>query len=274
MQLVRKDKGSAMIVDPHAPIIKQASFRFFEELNDFFPIQLRKRLFYYEFSGNPAIKDSIEALGVPHTEIDLIIVDGKSVGFEYRLEGGEHVSVYPVFESLDISPIVRLRPKPLRQIKFVVDVNLGKIVPKLRLLGFDTLYKNDLKDDEIVEIAQSQQRIILTRDRGIFKYSAVTHGYWVRSDQPKTQLRELINRLQLVSNFKPFTRCVNCNGLLHQVDKCQVQDCLPRKIQLSFDRFMQCEQCHKIYWCGSHYKRIQQWINTLKDDLVSGTSDR
>lgn len=260
-------------LDPHTPIMKRASFRFYEELNDFFPAQLRKRLFYYEFRGTPAIKDSIEAMGVPHTEIDLIIVDGRSVGFDYRLQGGDQVSVYPVFESLDISPIVRLRPKPLRETKFIVDVNLGKLVPKLRLLGFDTLYKNDLKDDEIVDIAQKQQRIILTRDKGIFKYAAVTHGYWLRSDQPKTQLRELISRLQLVHDFKPFTRCVRCNGILVKVEKSQIRDCLPPQISLSFDLFLRCDQCHNIYWRGSHYDRILKWIHTLKEDQVLGTPE-
>lgn len=130
--------------DPHPVIKRTAEFRFYQELNDYITTRLRKKSFTYEFTGHPSIKDVVEAIGVPHTEIDLLIVDSVSVDFTYKMQGGEQVAVYPVFEAFDISPIVHLRAKPLRENKFVVDVNLGRLAGYLRLLGFDSYYKNDL----------------------------------------------------------------------------------------------------------------------------------
>ncbi|MGF1757666.1 Mut7-C ubiquitin/RNAse domain-containing protein [Photobacterium sagamiensis] len=254
-------------IDPkaqqHAPIIRSACFRFYEELNDFLLQKQRKITFPYEFTGNPSIKDTIEAIGVPHTEIDLIVVDGESVGFEYQMQGGEHVSVYPEFESFNITPLVHLRSQPLRITKFVVDVNLGKLALKLRLLGFDTLYNKDFSDSEIVQLSLNEKRIILTRDKGIFKYRAVTHGYWVRSDDPKQQLREVVTRLQLENSFRPFTRCSNCNEQLHPVDSKRLKGRVPDDVLLFSDGFMECQGCKKIYWRGSHYDRICKWISKL-----------
>ena len=250
--------------EQHAPVTLTASFRFYQELNDFLPPYLRKVTFSRQFSCNATVKDTIEAIGVPHTEIDLILVDGESVGFDCKLLGGEHVSVYPVFESFNISPLIHLRSAPLRKTKFVVDVNLGKLALKLRLLGFDTTYTNDLTDSEIVELSVREQRIILTRDKGILKYRAVTHGYWVRNDDPQQQLIEVIGRLQLEDSFKPFTRCSNCNHLLHPVDKALLSERIPDDTRRFFNEFWQCGGCRNIYWKGSHYERICKWIDGLK----------
>ena len=118
----------------------RAEFRFYEELNDFLAPALRKRAFVYAFDGTPSVKDAIEAIGVPHTEVDLVLVDGESVDFTRRLAGDERVAVYPVFECLDISPVTRLRARPLRRLRFVLDARLGKLARSLRMLGFDTCY--------------------------------------------------------------------------------------------------------------------------------------
>ena len=241
-----------MNTEQHTPITRTAFFRFYEELNDFLDKERRKKTFPYEFIGKPSIKDTIEAIGVPHTEIDLILIDGESVGFDYQIHGGEYVSVYPVFESLDITHLVHLRSKPLRETKFVVDVNLGKLAQKLRLLGFDTLFRNDFTDNEIIELSLQKKRIILTRNKEILKYSTVTHGYWIRNNDPKEQLREVVHRLQVENNFKLFTRCSNCNKLLHPVDKTLLQDRLPNDILRFFNVFMECNDCKKIYCQGSH----------------------
>ncbi|PSW04344.1 Mut7-C RNAse domain-containing protein [Photobacterium lipolyticum] len=255
-------------IDPktqqHAPILRSACFRFYEELNDFLLQEQRKIMFQYEFTGNPSIKDTVEAIGVPHTEIDLILVGGESVGFDYQMQGGEYVSVYPEFESFNITPLVHLRAPPLRETKFVVDVNLGKLALKLRLLGFDTLYNKDFSDSEIVKRSLDEKRIILTRDKGVFKYRAVTHGYWVRSDDPKRQLREVVTRLQLENCFRPFTRCSNCNERLHPVDGKRLQGRVPDDVLVFSAGFMECRGCKKIYWQGSHYDRICKWIDKLK----------
>ncbi|MBL4706255.1 MAG: Mut7-C ubiquitin/RNAse domain-containing protein [Flavobacteriales bacterium] len=253
-----------MTSEQHARIKRIAFFRFYEELNDFLVDEQYKTTFAYEFIGNPSIKDTIQAIGVPHTEIDLILVGGESVGFDYQLHAGDDVSVYPVFESFDITRLVNLRIEPLRKTKFVVDVNLGKLAKKLRLLGFDSLFRNDFLDKEIIELSLQEKRIILTRDTGILKYSAVTHGYWIRNKDPKEQIKEVIKRFQLEHNFRPLSRCSLCNGLLHQVEKRLLQDRLPVDTLLYFNLFMECKACRKLYWRGSHYDRICEWIKGIK----------
>lgn len=237
--------------DPHPVVKRTAEFRFYQELNDYITTRLRKKSFAYEFTGHPSIKDVVEAIGVPHTEIDLLIVDSVSVDFTYKMQGSERVAVYPVFEAFDISPIVHLRPKPLRDIKFIVDVNLGRLAGYLRLLGFDSYYKSDLDDHEIVTRSLSEQRIILTRDLGILKHGEVTHGYWVRSTKPRAQISEVVKSLQLENCFNPFTRCAECNFIVTPVAKQAVHDRFPDYVKESYEDFFECAGCHKIYWKGS-----------------------
>ena len=235
-----------------------ARFRFYEELNDFLPKEKRKRIFEFQFNGHPGIKDPIEALGVPHTEVELIIVNGNSVGFNYQLQPGDFVSVYPVFESIDVSPIVQLREKPLRRPAFVLDVHLGKLARLLRLLGFDVKYENDYDDPEIVQISLAENRIILTRDRRLFFDKTITHGYWLRSTNSLKQLDEVIARFDLHDAIEPFHRCTACNGLIHPVEKQSIIDRLEPKTMRYFDEFFRCEQCDRVYWQGSHFQKIKK----------------
>jgi uncharacterized protein with PIN domain len=147
------------------PRVHTASFRFYAELNDFLPAEppgLERR---HGFEGRPAVKDAIEAQGVPHTKVELILRNGESVSFAEPLRDGDRVAVYPVFESFDLGPALAVRREPLREPRFVVDVNLGKLARRLRLLGFDTRYRNDFADPEVVRIAVEEGRIVLTRDR-------------------------------------------------------------------------------------------------------------
>jgi uncharacterized protein with PIN domain len=252
----------------HQPKIRTSYFRFYEELNDFLPPQFHKKIYPFSFSGTPSVKNIIETIGVPHTEVDLILADGTSVGFEHQLKGGEQVSVYPVFESIDISPIIKLRTKPLRKIRFVVDVNLGKLAKKLRLLGFDTYYKNTLEDDEIVKISIAEKRIILTRDIGILKNGKVTHGFYIRSDDPKAQLNEVIERLQLRNLFKPFTRCSQCNDKLKRIQKEHLINRIPEDTLRYYKIFWECNGCRQIYWEGSHFDKINNWIEKMRGEVV------
>ncbi|MBN2092030.1 Mut7-C ubiquitin/RNAse domain-containing protein [candidate division KSB1 bacterium] len=247
-----------------------AFFRFYEELNDFLPLEKQKQSFDYYFNGNPSIKDAIEALGVPHTEVDLILVNGISVSFDYLLKPADYVSVYPVFESRDISPLIRLRPEPLREVKFVLDVHLGKLTRLLRLLGFDSFYRNNLTDDEIIEISLNERRIILTRDRGILKNKTVTHGYYIRNSNPELQASEVCQRFDLYSKIQPFQRCLNCNGLIQPVKKDKIEEFLLLHTRQTFNEFFQCMNCQQIYWKGSHYQRMQEKIERIiqaKTDL-------
>lgn len=237
-------------------IRNHAEFRFYEELNDFLPAESRKQTVPYSFDGHPGIKDSIEALGVPHSEVDLIVVNGQSVGFDYQLMAGDRVAVYPCFESMDISPITKLRAGPLRRTAFILDVHLGKLARLLRLLGFDSLYRNDYDDPEIVAIAAAEHRIILTRDRGLLFHGKVTHGYFVRSTKPVEQAREIVRRLDLAGGIRPFTRCIACNTEVVAVPKEAVADKLQPLTLKHYDVFSRCSGCGRIYWKGSHYDRL------------------
>ena len=241
-----------------------AEFRFYEELNDFLKPHQRQRALTYRFNGHPGIKDAIEAQAVPHTEVDLIIVNGESVGFDYPLQPGDRVAVYPVFEGLDISPIVKLREKPLRQIAFVVDVNLGRLARHLRLLGFDTLFSNAYADPEIVAIAAEQKRIVLTRDRRLLHAKAVTHGYWVRSVHVPRQVEEVLRRFDLTGQIQPFSRCADCNGRIEPVAKADILDRLEPMTKKYYDTFYRCPACGKIYWEGSHVGKIRARFQALR----------
>ncbi|MBT8136205.1 MAG: Mut7-C ubiquitin/RNAse domain-containing protein [Gammaproteobacteria bacterium] len=251
------------MTDPHAPKTRRAEFRFYEELNDFLPADKQRLSFVHEFSGTPAVKDAIEALGVPHTEVDLILVGDIPVEFSHRLEGGERVAVFPVFERLDISPATRLRPRPLRQLRFVLDVHLGKLARLLRLAGFDSVYRNDLDDLEIIEIAGRDKRTILTRDKGILKHARVTHGYWVRDTDPPEQLREIVDTFDLRRSLRPFSRCMECNGALRVADDGDIIDRVPFSVLVAFDEFWQCESCQQVYWKGSHYRQLELLLDQI-----------
>jgi len=193
-------------------MIHQATFRFYEELNDFLPSDKKKVAFQRSFEGNPSIKDVIESIGVPHVEIDLILVNGISVDFKYILHDQDIVSVYPVFETLELSNVTHLRNKPLRETKFILDVHLGKLAKYLRMLGFDTLYQNDIPDAQIIRISLAEHRIILTRDIGLLKVRTVTHAYFIRDQHPKMQLIEVLWHFDLFHSIDPFNRCIKCNG--------------------------------------------------------------
>ena len=242
----------------------QVAFRFYEELNDLLPFKYRKKRFEYNIATNTSVKDAIESLGVPHTEIDLILVNSNSVDFSYNLKESDYVSVYPKFESFDISELTKIRSEPLRKIKFILDVHLGKLAKYLRLLGFDTFYHNNLDDPEIIEIAKTEKRIILTRDLGILKNTKVTHGYWLRSQDSKEQLKEVIQRFDLKKKLNIFSRCTLCNGVISKIDKSKLLDQVNKKTLEEFNVFYQCKNCKKIYWEGSHYDNMTKFIHSIK----------
>ncbi|MBI1876896.1 MAG: Mut7-C ubiquitin/RNAse domain-containing protein [Chloroflexi bacterium] len=251
---------------PSSPHRFTASIRFYAELNDFLPSDQRQKTLTYPFELSASVKDVIEALGVPHTEVDLILANGGSVDFAYLVQDGDYISVYPVFEAIDITPLVRVRPRPLRETRFILDVHLGRLAVYLRMLGFDTLYRNDYADEELAHISSSQGRILLTRDRGLLKRSVVTHGYCVRSTNPRQQLTEVVRRFDLFVSLAPFSRCLHCNGLLQAVDKETISDRLPPKTRQYYNDFRRCQCCDHIYWPGSHFQRMQQFITIILND--------
>lgn len=242
---------------------KTITIRVYEELNDFLHYSRRKKAFSFSFTIKRTLKDIIESLGIPHTEIDLILVNGEPVSFGYYPENGDYVSVYPIFETLDISAVTHLRPKPLREPRFILDVHLGRLTRYLRLTGFDSYYRNDLEDNEIIRISLEEQRIILTRDLPLLKNGLVTHGYFVRETSPKNQIREIIQRFDLKNYMQPFTRCIECNGMIVAVDKELVQNKIRTNTLKYISEFYQCKSCGKIYWKGSHYSRMLHILENL-----------
>lgn len=237
--------------------------RFYEELSDFLPEEKKKKRFTHYYIDRTSVKDLIESIGVPHTEVDLILVNGKSVNFKYIINDSDDISVYPVFESLDISEVQHLRAKPLRKPKFVADVHLGRLTRYLRMIGLDVLYKNDFNDDEVVLISLKERRAILTKDRGILKRNEVTHGYWVRSINVEEQVKEVLKRFDLQKEIKEFSRCIECNELLEPIKKELIFNRLQPKVAQSQNEFFHCPSCKKIYWKGTHYQRMLTFIKRL-----------
>lgn len=242
---------------------QQIIIRFYEELNDFLPPDKRKCTFTHVLKKTGSVKDLIESLGIPHTEIDLIIVNGISVNFCYQVKNNDHISVYPVFTSLDISPLIRCQPEPLCNTRFVLDVHLGRLAAYLRMLGFNTLYRNDIDDPELADISVNEHRILLTCDRRLLMRKQITHGYFVRERQPEKQILEILQRFNLGNNIKPFSRCMHCNAHTHAVDKASIKDRLQPKTEKYYNAFYQCEGCKKIYWKGSHYSKMKRMIDKI-----------
>lgn len=242
----------------------RAWFRFYAELKDHLPPEQRLRgVVEKQFLLPASVKDMIESLGVPHTEVDLVLVNGESSDFSRLVRDGDRVSVYPVFESIDITPVLRVRPQPLRDPRFVLDVHLGRLAGFLRMLGFDTLYTNSAEDHELVRISSEEGRMLLTRDRGVLKHAAVTHGYWVRATDSRRQAAEVVERFELARLIRPLTRCMVCNHPLRAVGRDDVLGRVPERVLESCSDFRECPGCGRVYWEGSHTRRMRNWIEEL-----------
>jgi uncharacterized protein len=243
--------------------MKQADIRFYSELNGFLAPWRRSRTTSCAFDVSGSVKDMIESLGVPHTEVDLILANGESVDFSYRVQNGDRISVYPRFEAMDISSLVRLRPQPLRELRFVADGHLGRLAAYLRMMGFDTVYRTDCADEELAKISANDKRVLLTRDRGLLKRNIVTRGYWVRTTNPRDQLAEVLQRFDLSASIAPFERCVHCNERLVPARKELISDRLQPETKQYYEEFCTCPGCRRIYWKGSHYRRMQRFIESV-----------
>jgi uncharacterized protein with PIN domain len=250
-----------------------ADFRFYGELNHFLPPRKRQVSFPHAFEAHPSIKDMIESLGVPHPEVCLILVNGKSVNFSYSVKDADQISVYPVVEAAEVThthdtPLVSLKPESLAIPRFVLDIHLGKLATSLRMLGFDTLYRNDYGDEELAEISSTQKRILLTRDRGLLMRSIVTYGYYVRETNPRRQIVEVLQHFDLFRSVNPFQRCLRCNGILEPISKESVLNQIPPNIQRDIEVFHRCIECSQVYWRGSHSEQMQQFIEQILNSQV------
>ena len=245
------------------PLPARASVRFYGELNDHLAPDQQYLTLEKSFIVAGAVKDLIESFGVPHTEVELILINGESADFSQLVNNGDRVAVYPVFESFDVSGELRVRPGPLREPKFVLDVNLGRLAGYLRMLGFDAQYRNSASDPELVETSVTEHRILLTRDRALLMHSAVTRGYWLRATDSRLQVAEILDRFDLAGGLRPFTRCMACNTLLRPTRPNEARRRLPERTAQRYDDFLECPGCRRMYWQGSHWRRMRRWIEEL-----------
>lgn len=243
------------------PASFQVTMRCYEELNDFLPRDLQKKSFAVTCDQPRSVKDLIESQGVPHTEIDLILVDGESVGFDRVIGKATRVSVYPKFESLDIRKAAKLNRPPLREIRFIADIHLGKLARRLRLLGFDCVYEPPWEDTVLAQRSADEKRVMLTRDRGLLKRSIVTHGIYLHSDSADEQVKEVVRRLDLAELARPLARCAHCNGILKKVPKETARGNVPSRTFHYVHDYLRCKKCGRFYWKGTHWKKIRRIVD-------------
>ena len=245
------------------PSPARAWFRFYAELNDHLPADQQYRTLEKRFFIPGAVKDMIESFGIPHTEVELILINGESAGFSHQVRDGDRIAVFPVSEAFDIASELQVRRDTLRDPKFVLDVHLGKLAAYLRMLGFDAAYRNCASDPELVRTSAEEQRILLTRDRALLKHAAVTRGYWLRETDSRRQTAEVIARFNLARSIRPFIRCMACNATLRPAPKSEVIHLLPPRTADIYEEFRRCPNCGRVYWKGSHYRRMERWIEEM-----------
>jgi uncharacterized protein len=240
------------------------AFRVYGRLNDFLPLQYRQQCFVQSWNCRNTVKDAIESLGIPHTEIALIIVNHKSEHFSYILQPSDFVSVYPEFSTFDISPIAKFQTHIDGIPKFVLDVHLGRLARFLRFAGYDCLYRNDYDDKELAKISDEQHRILLSRDIELLKRKILYRGYYVRNTDPLKQFEEVLSRYGDPDAVEPLTRCPLCNGFLTEVKKAEIESILRESTKRVYDAFSRCDGCGQIYWEGTHYVKLKKFMEQIQ----------
>ncbi len=228
-----------------------ATFTFINELNDFLPRQLKNTSFNLEFAPHQSLKHLIESLGVPHTEYGRLSINGLVTDDTHRLREGDQITICPADDPLP------------GEAGFILDNHLGQLATYLRMLGFDSLYRNDYQDEELALEALEQGRVLLTRDRRLLMRKAIRLGYCIHASDPRQQTVEVIKRFRLQRRVKPFQRCLRCNGTLQVVEKQAILDRLEPLTKLYYDDFRICPDCQQIYWKGSHYGRMLEMIEAM-----------
>jgi uncharacterized protein with PIN domain len=213
-----------------------------------------------------SVKDVIEASGVPHPEVDLILIDGRPVDFAFVLERNERVDVYPVRAESSLFPKDRLQTGRFE--RFVADGHLGKLAANLRLLGFDVAYDQGAQDRQLLDVMTREDRALLTRDRRLLMHGVVRTGYFPRSQNGVEQTLEVIRRFDLSALLAPFTRCLRCNALLEQVDKAEVMEKLEPLTKIYYDAFRRCPGCAQIFWRGSHFDKLTARVEEIRAKLA------
>lgn len=238
-------------------------FRFHGDLSFFLPRENQARDVTKTLSEKTAVKDAIESCGVPHPEVDLICCDGVVVRFEHCVTSETNIDVYGLIDS-PAKPGEGLQQR--RVTKFVADGHLGKLARDLRLLGFDVLYDQNASDS-LLAASCADDRALLTRDRRLLMHKVVRHGYCPRSDDPDEQIVEVMRRFDLTELIAPYTRCLQCNGLVVKVNKADVIDQLEPLTKIHYDDFHRCPECGKIYWSGSHFSKLEARLEKIRQAM-------
>ncbi|MFN2340779.1 MAG: Mut7-C RNAse domain-containing protein [Halanaerobium sp.] len=250
--------------------VKKIKFRFYGYLNDFIKLAKTNNLeidvgpyYIHYYKGRQTVKDRIESLGIPHPEIAMILKNGEAVNFSYLVQPDDFFSVYPYLYNFKLPAAKLLLPEFPAKPRFILDVHLGRLARYLRRFGFDTAYRNDYQDREIVDQAVAEKRIILSRDLGLLRRKRVKWAKFIWNDDPKKQLQEVFERYQLAESYEGESRCVNCNSELEKIAKEEIIERLEPKTKKYFDDFRYCSSCDKIYWRGSHYQRTEKLLDKL-----------
>jgi hypothetical protein len=246
--------------------------RFHGDLNDFLPISLRDASLRRPIAGRPGVKDVLEAAGVPHPEIALVLVNETLVGLDHRLDPGDRVDAFPAGWRAPGSAPPVAAAHPAGDARFVLDGHLGRLAAYLRMCGFDTAYWRDAADDELARVAAIDERILLTRDVGLLRRSIVRRGAFVRSERPPDQLVEVFRRFGLAGQVRPFARCLRCNGRLEPVKRERVEAEVPPRVYREQAAFSRCPDCGGIYWRGSHHARLSRLLAHTLDAAGFGTA--
>ncbi len=232
--------------------MKYVTFYFHRKLREYFGLGYPLE---YVLQRRASIKDIIEALGVPHTELGEIFAEDQPAGFEHIPSPGEKIVVHPVEAPVDVTSPTRLRPQSWPETRFIADVNVGKLAMLLRMLGQDTLWDNSYSDREVAALAAQERRIVLSRDRGLLKRKEIMHGRLIRACNPDDQLRE-VARIYGLDLTCSFSRCLRCNQVLEPVSKSEIIHRLKPRTRKYFDYFEICPGCERIYWRGSHWEKM------------------
>ena len=236
--------------------------RFHGDLNVFLGSKAHDAEIERRLAEKTSIKDVIESCGVPHPEVDLILVDEQRVGFDHTLANDAKIQVFPVVNHGTDHTYKRLQTIGI--IRFVTDGHLGGLTRNLRLLGFDLAYDRNADDRQLLEVMTRENRALLTRDRRLLMHAIVQHGYCLRSQNPDKQTIEIVRRFDLLELIAPFTRCLRCNALLEETAKAEIIDKLEPLTKIYYNQFRRCPGCQQIYWSGSHFPKLQKRIEEIR----------
>jgi len=235
-----------------------------ERLQELLPRKLRlSKMVVYPLTRRASIKDIIEALHIPHTEIGSIVHQDAEISFFHIPEPGERLALFSFSPGTDVTMPTRLRPNPLQKTAFMVDINVGKLARLLRMCGIDTRYEPELNEADLAEQVVTNRRILLSRNRDLLQRKIITWGHLVRAEQPEEQLAEVITLYGLEEAIKPFSRCLECNALLQPVEKTAILHRLEPLTKKYYQTFRICSDCNQIYWRGSHHQRMDTLMQRM-----------